>query len=119
MNKPLSRKHLYKVVLLGVFIALLIFLFHPATGQLSLIINGEPVAEPLTRLAAIPTLLIVLAATVFLGVLLFIGAGFIIFSSALMFAVFGLILVAPYFWPMLIIILLVIALSSFSDGNQR
>ena len=113
------RNLIIKVLVIGIFIAVLIFLFHPGVGQLSLIINGEPVAEPLARLAAIPTMLLVLALSFFLGLLIFFGVGFFIFLSALFFSFLGLILIAPYFWPILVIIFLLIALMSIGNGNQR
>ena len=118
MNQPHSSL-VVKIVFVGVLIAALIYLFHPGVGQLSLIINGQPVPESLARLAAIPTLLLVLGMTVFLSLLMFFGVGLIVFFGALLFAFFGLILVAPYFWPILVIIFLVVVLMSIGGGNQR
>ena len=119
MNNSHNHHLVSKVLIAGVFIAVLVYLFHPGVGQLSLIINGEPVAEPLARFAAIPTMLLALAISVFLGLLLFFGVGLFIFFGALFFAFFGIILIAPYFWPMLLIIFLVIALMSIDSGNKR
>lgn len=118
MNHSNNRHLVRKVFIVGIFIAALIYLFHPGVGQLSLIINGEPVAEPLARFAAIPTMLLAIAISVFLGLLLFFGAGLLLFLGALFFAFFGIILVAPYFWPMLVIILLVIALISIGGAKK-
>ena len=119
MNYSHNHHLVSKVLIVGIFIAALIYLFHPGVGQLSLIINGEPVAEPLARFAAVPTMLLALAISVFLGLLLFFGVGLFIFFGALFFAVFGMVLVAPYFWPMLLIIFLVIAMMSIDSGNNR
>ena len=119
MSKP-HNSHLFsKIIILGVFIAVLVYLFHPGVGELSLIINGEPVAEPLARLAAIPTMLLVLFISVMLGLLIFFGVGLFIFLGALFFAFFGILLIAPYFWPMLLIIFLLIVLMSIGNGNRN
>lgn len=108
-----------KVIFVGILIAALTYLFHPGVGHMSLIINGEPVPEPLAHLAAIPTLLLVLTISVLLSFLIFFGVGLFIFLGALCFAFFGIILVAPYFWPILVIIFLVITLMSIGSNNQR
>ncbi|MGR9114276.1 MAG: hypothetical protein ACU85E_00810 [Gammaproteobacteria bacterium] len=108
-----------KVFFLGVLVAVLVYLFHPGVGQLSVIINGEPVPQPWAGLAAIPTMLLVLVISFMLGLLIFFGVGLFIFLGALFFAFFGLIFVAPYFWPVLVIIFLVIALMSIGNGNKR
>ena len=61
MPTPKNRPLILQILLLGGLIAALIYLFHPGVGQFSLLINGQPVAEPLFRLAAIPVLLLVMA----------------------------------------------------------
>jgi hypothetical protein len=86
-------------------------------GSLSLIINGVPVAEPLARFAVIPTLLLVLAFTALLSLLLFFGVGLLMFFSAMLFVFFGIVLDAPYFWPVLVIIFLMIVLMSIEIGK--
>jgi hypothetical protein len=101
-----------KIIFIGVLIAILIYLFHPGVGQMSLIINGEPVAEPLVPFAALTTVLLVLGITAVLGLLMFFGVGLFIFIGALFFALFGIVLMAPYFWPVLAIIFVVIGLMS-------
>ncbi len=75
-----------KIVLIGVLIALLIYLFHCGVGQKSLIINAEPVAEPFVPFAALTTVLLVLGITAVLGLLMFFGVGLFIFIGALFFA---------------------------------
>ena len=107
-----------KILLVGGFFATLIYLFHPAGGQFSVMINGEPVADPIVHLAAIPTLLAVLFFTVTLMVIAFFGAGLFIFLAALMFMMLGVFIVAPYSWPVLVIIVVMIALMSF-DNNKN
>ena len=115
-----SHGHLVmKVLFIGVLVAVLMYLFHPGVGQLSVIINGEPVPQPWAGLAAIPTMLLVLAISLLLGLLIFFGVGLFIFLGALLFAFFGLILIAPYFWPVLVIIFLVIALMSIGNDSKR
>ena len=118
MNNPQSHR-IPKIVFIGVLIAILIYLFHPGVGQMSLIINGEPVAEPLVPFAALTTVLLVLGITAALGLLMFFGVGLLIFIGALFFALLGIVLVAPYFWPVLVIIFIVIGLMSIGSSNKR
>lgn len=83
-----------------------------------MVINGQPIAEPWIRLAAIPTVLIVMLLTGVLTILLFLGIGVTLFFIALFFSVLGIAIIAPYFWPILVIIFLIIALMSFSSGGK-
>jgi hypothetical protein len=117
MSKQQNNHLILKVLIIGGLITVLIYLFHPGIGQFGLIINGEPVADPLVRFAAIPTLLIVMLFTGMLIFVAFLGVGMFMFIAALAFIMLGVFIVAPYFWPMLMIIFLVIALMSF--GNTK
>lgn len=119
MNYSHNHNLISKVLVVGIFIAALIYLLHPDIGQLSVIINGKLVADPVSRFAAVPTMLLALAISLFLGLLLFFGVGLFIFFGALCFAVFGMVILAPYFWPVLLIIFLVIALESINSANHR
>ncbi|MDD5461190.1 MAG: hypothetical protein PHG00_06105 [Methylococcales bacterium] len=107
-----------KILAVGGLIAALVYFFHPGTGQFSLVINGQPVAEPLVRFAAIPALLIVMFFTAVLMLLAFFGVGLFIFLAALAFFGWGVFIVAPYFWPVLAIIFLIILLMSFGDNKN-
>jgi hypothetical protein len=91
-------------------------MFHPGVGQFNLTINGEPVAEPLARLAAIPTVAVILCLGTLLALLMFLGISAVIFLAVLAFSVFAIMLVAPFFWPILAVILLVITLMSVAYG---
>jgi hypothetical protein len=104
-----------KVLILGLVIAILSYLFHPDVGQFSLMMNGEPVADPLVRFAAIPTFLVVLLITAVLMVLLFLGVGVFLFMAATFIALLGIAIAVPFFWPILLIIFLIIALMSFKS----
>ncbi len=106
-----------KILVIGGFIAALVYFFHPGTGQFSLIINGQPVADPLSRFAAIPALLTVMFFTAVLMLLAFLGVGMLMFMAALGFFMLGVFFIAPYFWPVLAIIFLVILLMSL--GNNK
>jgi hypothetical protein len=112
MEKKPNNKLIAKILFIGVFIAILSYLFHPEIGQLSVMMNGEPVAEPLVRFAAIPTFLAVMGLAVTLTILLFMGIGMFMFLGAMFFALMLCFIMAPYFWPMLVIIFLIIALMS-------
>ena len=102
---------------MGVVIAILSYLFHPEVGQFSLMLNGSPVAEPLVRFAAIPTFLVIMLVTGILMVLLFFGVGVFIFLIALFMAVLGIGFLVPFFWPILLIIFLIIMLTSFNHND--
>lgn len=117
MNHKRNNHLVTKILLIGALIAGLIYLFHPEAGQFSVVINGEPVSDPLVCFAAIPTILAVLFFTGILIVLTFFGVGLLVFLGAWLFMMLGVFIVAPYVWPMLVIIFLMIALMSF--GNTK
>lgn len=118
MNAKYKQKLIAKVLIIGAVIAILSYLFHPGIGQLSVTINGAPVADPLVHFAAIPTFVVVMAITGILTVLLFLGVGLFIFFFALFFAILGIGFIAPYFWPMLVIIFLIIILMSLGHDHK-
>jgi hypothetical protein len=115
-QKP-NKKLIAKVLIAGAIIAILSYLFHPDAGQLSVTLNGEPVAEPLLRFAAVPTFLLIMIITGVLMVLLFLGVGVFMFLFVLFVALIGIFIMAPYFWPVLVIILLMITLMTV--GNNK
>lgn len=118
----MQQKHnnglIVKVLIVGAIIAILSYLFHPGVGQLSIMINGEPVAESLVHFAAIPTFLVIMIITGVLTILLFLGVGVFMFLLAMFVAVIGIFIMAPYFWPVLVIVLLMIALMTVGNGNK-
>lgn len=109
---------LVKILLIGGLLMVLAYLFHPDTGLFSVMIDGEPVAEPLARIAAVPTILVMLFATGILIVLAFLGAGLILFIGALLFAAVGIGLVAPFLWPLLVIVIVTIILTSLGRHDN-
>jgi hypothetical protein len=118
MERQRNTHLMRKVLILGLIIAILSYLFHPDVGQFSIMMNGEPVADPLVRFAAIPTFLVIMLFTGVLMVLLFLGVGVFIFIAALFIAFVGLAVAVPFFWPMLLIIFLIIALMSFGHNHK-
>ncbi len=106
---------LLKILLLGGVLAALVYLFHPDVGQFNLLINGQPVAEPLFRLAAIPALLLVMLFIGILSVLAMLGVGMLMFMGVFGFALLGILIVAPYFWPVLLLFLVLILILSPSS----
>lgn len=100
------------VFIMGVVIAILSYLFHPDVGVFRLFVNGEPVDDAVVRFAAIPSALVVMLISGILAVLLFFGVGLVMFFIALFFAMLGVFLIAPFFWPVLVIIFLMFALMS-------
>ncbi|MGZ5013272.1 MAG: hypothetical protein ACXV7E_04545 [Methylobacter sp.] len=118
MQQKHNKKLIVKVLIVGAVIAILSYFFHPGVGQLSVMINGEPVAEPLVRFAAGPTFLLIMMITGVLMVLLFLGVGMFVFLFAMLLALMGVFIMAPYFWPVLVIVLLVITLMTVSNGKK-
>ena len=117
MKNKGNTKLITKVFLVGTVIAILGYLFHPDVGQLSIMVNGEPVAEPLAHFAAIPTFLVLIGLAITLTLLLFMGIGVFMFFGALVFAVMVCFILAPYYWPVLVIIFMIIVVMSF--GHEK
>ena len=118
MEHQRNTKLMTKVLIVGLVIAIFSYLFHPDVGQFSIMMNGEPVADPLVRFAAIPTFLVIMLFTGVLMVLLFLGVGVFIFMAALFVALLALAVAVPFFWPILLIIFLIIALMSLSYNHK-
>ncbi|MDD2738463.1 MAG: hypothetical protein PHR94_05985 [Methylomonas lenta] len=116
-TKP-NHHLLLKTLILGGLIAALVYLFHPGVGQFSLLINGQPVAEPLFRLAAIPALLLVMLFIGILSVLAALGVGMFIFMGVLGFSLLSILIIAPYFWPVLLVFLVIVLIMS-SGGSKN
>jgi hypothetical protein len=119
MQQKQNKKLITKVLIVGAIIAILSYLFHPGVGQLSVMFNGEPVAEPLVRFSAVPTFLLVMVVTAVLMMLLFLGAGLFIFLFAMFVALAGVFILAPYFWPILVIVLVVTLLMAVTNDRKE
>jgi hypothetical protein len=113
-----NNKLMTKVLIVGLVIAILSYLFHPDVGQFSIMMNGAPVADPLVRFAAIPTFLVIMLITGVLIALAFLGVGVFIFMIATFIALLAIAIAVPFFWPILLIIFLIIALTSFSHKDK-
>ncbi len=107
-----NHKLITKVLIVGFAIAIGSYLFHPDVGQFSLMWNGEPVATPWLRFAALPTVLVIMLITGLLMVLLFLGVGVFLFIGAVFFALLGIFIIVPFFWPILLMIFLLMAVLS-------
>jgi hypothetical protein len=101
-----------------VLLALLAYVFHPGVGHLSLTINGQPVANPLTRIAAVPLFLAILLVTGILAGLVILGVGTFLLIGFALAGMVGIAVAAPYFWPVLVIVILVVSLVSLG-GKER
>jgi len=117
MKRNTDTYLIIKVLLVGLIIAALIYLLHPDTGQFSLIINGEPVTNPFIKLAALPSLLVVLFFTVIITLAAFFGVGLYIFLFLLLFIFLSIFIMAPYAWPVLNVIFITIIVLSL--GNNK
>lgn len=118
MQSKRNKKLIVKVLIIGAIIAVLSYLFHPGVGQLSLMLNGEPVAEPLVRFAAVPTFLLIMIITGVLMVLLFLGVGVFMFLCAMFAGLAGIFIMAPYFWPVLVVVVLMVVLMTVGNGKK-
>lgn len=118
----MPQKHpknlIVNVLMVGVIIAVLSYVFYPGVGQFSVMINGEPVAEPLILFAAVPTFLLIMMVTGVLMVLLFLGVGVLMFLGVMFVALIGIFIMAPYFWPVLVVVLLMVILMTLGNGNK-
>jgi hypothetical protein len=117
MDEKKSRL-LLKIILAGLLLALLAWLFHPDAGHLSLTINGEPVADPLARVAVLPAILVILLLTAILAGLVIVGVGGLLLLGLAFMGAAGIAIVIPYFWPVLAVVLLVIALASLDRKRK-
>lgn len=117
MRQKTDKKLIPKVLVIGAVIAVLSYLFDPGVGRLSVMLNGDPVAEPLVRFAAVPTFLLVMMITGVLMVLLFLGVGVFMLLAVMFVALIGVFIIAPYFWPVLVIVLLMMTLMTV--GNNK
>ena len=119
MQQKHGKNLITKVLLVGAVIAVLSYLFYPGVGHFNVMLNGEPVAEPLVHFAAVPTFLLIMVITGVLMVLLFLGVGMMMFLFAMFMALASIFIMAPYFWPVLVIVLLMILLmTTVGNGNK-
>ena len=107
-----NYKLITKVLIIGFLIAIGSYFFHPEVGQFSLMWNGEPIAAPWLRFAALPTALVIMLITGLLMVLLFLGVGVFLFMGAVFLALLGLFIIVPFFWPVLLMMFLLMAVLS-------
>ncbi len=96
----------------------MVYLFHPDTGQFSLIVNGEPVTNPFIQLAAIPSLIVVLVFALIIALLVFMGVGLYVFFGVVFFAFFGVFMLSPYTWPLLLTVFVIIIVVSTGNTNS-
>jgi len=107
-----------KIVLLGLLLALLAYVFHPDGGHVSLTINGEPVTDPLARIAAVPAFLAILLLTGLLAGLVILGMGTFLLIGLVLLGAAGIALAVPTFWPVLVIVILAVSLASLG-GREK
>jgi hypothetical protein len=107
-----------KIVLLGLLLALLAYIFHPEGGHVSLTINGEPVTDPLARIAAVPAFLAILLLTGLLAGLVILGMGTFLLIGFILLGAAGIALAVPTFWPVLVIVILAVSLATLG-GREK
>lgn len=107
-----------KIVLLGLLLALLAYVFHPDGGHVSLTINGEPVTDPLARIAAVPAFIAILLLTGLLAGLVILGMGTFLLIGLVLLGAAGIALAVPTFWPVLVIVILAVSLASLG-GREK
>lgn len=99
-----------KVILLGVLLIILLYLFHPVTGNMHMTINGEQVTGPLAELAAFPMSLGILVFSGLLAALIFLGAGTLFLVMMAIIGFTALFVFMPFLAPFIIVGLLVYAI---------
>ncbi len=119
MNKNHNKIRLLLLAVVGVFISVLVFLFHSETGQFEILVNGQPVSEPLLLIGVIPAIFVVLSGTAVLMLMTFFGVGMMVFLAGVFFLLFGIFLFIPFAWPVLIFIFLIIFILFFEDGGNE
>ena len=107
-----------KIVLLGLLLALLAYVFHPDGGHVSLTINGEPVTDPLARIAAVPAFLAILLLTGLLAGLVILGMSTFLLIGLVLLGAAGIALVVPTVWPVLVIVVLAVSLASLGGSEK-
>jgi hypothetical protein len=107
-----------KIVLLGLLLALLVYVFHPDGGHVSLTINGEPVTDPLARIAAVPAFLAILLLTGLLAGLVILGMSTFLLIGLVLLGAAGIALAVPTFWPVLVIVILAVSLASLGGSEK-
>jgi hypothetical protein len=107
-----------KIVLLGLLLALLAYVFHPDGGHVSLTINGEPVTDPLARIAAVPAFLAILLLTGLLAGLVILGMGTFLLIGFVLLGAVGIAIAVPTFWPVLLIVILAVSLMSLGGRDK-
>lgn len=118
MNKKNNRLLLI-LAITGVFIAVLIYLFHSETGQFEVLLNGQPVSEPLIFIGAVPAIFVVLVGTAVLMFMTFMGVGLMLFVGAMFFLFFGIFLLLPFSWPVLLFVFLIIIVLTFDNNGKE
>lgn len=119
MNTTAKSGLIIKILVIGAFLALLAYLFHPGVGDFRVFINGEPVSTSAAYFAALPTLLLI---GLFIGILIalvFLEAGMILFIAFLFLGIIAIAFLIPYFWPVLVIVMLTLLLASLVDRNPK
>jgi hypothetical protein len=106
------------VLAIGLILAGLSYFFHPEVDQFSFMINDQPVPESLVRFSAIPTFVVILGLSLVLSVLIFLGIGFFVMIGGVLMTVILLFILAPYLWPLLLVIFLIIAVMSVGAEQQ-
>ncbi len=91
----------------------------PGSGYLNVTINGEPVADPVARIAAVPIFLAILLVTGILASLVVLGVGTLLLIGIVLLGTAGIAVAAPYFWPVLVIVILVVSLTSLGGKEKK
>ncbi|WAR44349.1 immunoglobulin domain-containing family protein [Methylomonas rapida] len=118
MTTRIPRHTSWKIIALGCLLAALLYGFHPEVGQFTLLINGQPITNPVFRLAAGPALFVTLLFVAGLSALALLGMGMMIFLGFVGLVFLALIFIAPYFGPVLLLFCLIIAILSAGGTKE-
>jgi len=107
-----------KILIAGLLVVGLIYFIYPVDGQFTMMINGEPVVDPIAQFATLPVFLAVIVFTGVFFVLAFLGAGLFVFLAAFLFILFGVFMIAPYVWPLLLVIFIIVSMMLLNEKTS-
>lgn len=107
-----------KILLVALLVAALIYFLYPMNGHFTMMVNGKPIVDPLAQFMTFPVLLAVGVFTGLLFILAFLGAGLFVFLAAFLLMLFGVFVMAPYVWPLLLLVFIIVLMMLFGEKTS-
>ncbi len=115
MKRNVNGSFVIKALLAGLLVTALVYFLYPVGSHFTMMINGEPIIDPVAQFAIFPALLAVLVFTGLFFILAFLGAGLFVFLAAFLFLLFGVFMIAPYVWPLLLVAFIIVLMMLFGE----